>query len=236
MSCPRGKANPNDHTKLRLFAASAGYCQSPTCHRSLFLDTKSRNIHIAEMAHVFAASDTGPRANIELTEEERGEYENLILLCAACHTIIDKAPLDYPDNLVLEWKHRHVERIATLFGAVEYASREAARAAIEPPLAENWMIFREYGPDNEYRFDPESELAEVWQRKVCSHILPNNRKLLAILVANRRHLWEHELATLEVFRQHIDDMEARHLADGIATVGRRFPVGMSILLTESGSG
>jgi hypothetical protein len=232
MSCSRGKANPDQHTKLRLFADSGGFCHRPTCNCKLFLDTDSRNLHIAEMAHVFAANDTGPRANVELTEEERGAYENLILLCPTCHTIIDKAPEDYPDSLVLEWKRRHVERIAALFGAVEYANRQAARAAIETALSENRLIFDEYGPDNEYRFDPESEWAQVWQRKVRSHILPNNRKILSILDANRRHLRDQEQVTLEQFRQHVDDMEARHLGEGMTTPGRRFPDGMPAILAE----
>jgi len=233
MSCYRGKAAPNEHTKLRLFADSAGYCQHPACNRRLFVDVEGRNLHIAELAHVFATSDHGPRANDELTAEERGAYENLILLCPLCHSIIDKSPEDFPDHLVLDWKRRHVERIAAVFGAVEYPSRHAARAAIEPILAENRLIFDDYGPDNEYRLDPESEWAQVWQRKVLSSILPNNRKLLAIMVANRRHLRDHELATLEQFRQHVDDMEARHLEAGVPAVGRRFPTKMQIILAET---
>jgi hypothetical protein len=233
MSCSRGKASPNPHTKLRLFADSAGFCQRPACQRRLFVDTDSRNIHIAEMAHVFAANNSGPRANVELTEEERGAYENLILLCPSCHSIIDKAPEDFPDDMLVEWKRSHFERIAAAFGAVEYGSRQAAREAIEPALAENSLIFDEYGPENEYRFDPESELARVWQRKVLSRVLPNNRKVLAILDANRSHLRGHELVTLEQFRQHIDDMEARHLGERVTAVGRRFPDGMQAILAES---
>jgi hypothetical protein len=233
MNCSRGKAAPNQHTKLRLFADSAGFCQSPNCSRRLFLDYNDRHLHIAEIAHVFAANDNGPRANIELTEEERGDYENLILLCPVCHTIIDKAPEAFPDNLVLEWKRRHAERIAAAFGAVEYGNRQAARAAIEPALAENYLIFNEYGPDNEYRFDPESEMALVWQHKVRSRILPNNRKMLAILDANRHHLRGTELTTLEQFRQHVDDLEARHFGEGGTTVGRRFPDGLQAILAES---
>ena len=56
------------------------------------------------MAHVFAAADDGPRANAELTEAERGRYDNLILLCPTCHTIIDKASDEYPDATILRWK------------------------------------------------------------------------------------------------------------------------------------
>jgi len=81
MVCSRGEATPNAHTKLRLFADSAGYCQNPACNRPLFIDAGDKNIHIAEMAHVFAAADDGPRANPILTNAERGRFENLILLC-----------------------------------------------------------------------------------------------------------------------------------------------------------
>jgi hypothetical protein len=234
VSCFRGKSSPDQQTKLRLFADSAGFCQRPSCQQRLFVDTDSRNVHVAEMAHVFAASNKGPRANFELTEEERGAYENLVLLCPSCHTIVDKAPEDFPDHLLVEWKRRHVERIAAVFGAIAYGSRHAAREAIEPALAENRVIFDEYGPENDYRFDPESELAQVWQRKVLSSILPNNRKVLAILDANRCHLRGQELTALEQFRQHIDDLEARHLGEGVITVGRRFPLGMQTILTEGG--
>ncbi len=233
MSCSRGKASPNAHTKLRLFADSAGFCQNPACLRRLFVETDSRNLHIAEMAHVFAASSKGPRANVQLTGSERGAYENLILLCPSCHSIVDKAPEDFPDELLVEWKRSHVRRIAAVFGAVEYCSRQAARAAIEPALAENRMIFDECGPEGEYRFDPESELAQAWQRKVRSLVLPNNRKVLAILDANRRHLRGPELTVLEQFRQHIDDLEARHLGEGVSAAGRRFPDGMRAILADN---
>src|SRR5206468_788565 len=97
---------------------------------------------------------------------------------------------------------------------------------------ENRVIFREYGPDNEYRSDPESELAVVWKRKVLLRILPNNRKTLATLDANRGLLRNSVLTTLEEFRQHVDDLEARHLGEGRKGVGRRFPVNMETILAE----
>src|ERR1700680_5132941 len=141
MACARGEAFPNQHTKLRLFADSAGFCQRLGCNDRLFIDTKSKNIHIAEMAHVFAANDRGPRANTALSAAERGAFENLILLCPKCHSIVDKAPTDFPDTMLKEWKQRHAERIAVVFGTVQYGDRAAARKAIEPALIENRVIF-----------------------------------------------------------------------------------------------
>jgi hypothetical protein len=236
MPCSRGQANPNRHTTLRLFADSGGYCQRPECVNRLFVDTGTKNIHVAEMAHIIAASKKGPRANAKVTPADKGSYENLILLCANCHTTIDKAPADFPDGMIRDWKRKHIERINSLFGAVEYPDRATARKAVEPALTENWTVFDQYGPNNDYRQDPESEFAKVWQRKMRAIILPNNRKILTILDANRRHLTKSEANTLEAFRQHIDDLEAKHIAEGSQDVSSRFPPGMSEILTEVRNG
>ena len=96
MPCSRGQANPDRNTTLRLFADSGGYCQRPECASRLFVDTGTKNVHIAEMAHIIAASDDGPRADAKASAAEKGSYDNLILLCANCHTSIDKAPEDFP--------------------------------------------------------------------------------------------------------------------------------------------
>jgi hypothetical protein len=236
MPCSRGEANPDRHTTLRLFADSGGYCQRPECTDRLFIDTGTKNIHIAEMAHIIAAAETGPRSDASVAQAARGAYDNLILLCANCHTTIDKAPQDFPDGTIREWKRRHVDRINSLFGAREYLDRASAREAIVPALVENRAVFDQFGPHNDYRQDPESELASVWRRKVRAIILPNNRKLLMILDANRRHLREHEVETLETFRQHIDDLEAKHIGEGGEGAASRFPAGMSNILTEISHG
>ena len=236
MFCSRGKANPSSDTKLRLFADSGGYCQHPECAKPLFVDIGAKNTHFAEMAHIIAASGKGPRADATVTQADKGYYDNLILLCANCHTTIDKAPADFPDNMIREWKRSHVEKINSLFGAVELPDRASARKAIEPTLTTNRAVFDRYGPNNDYRQDPESEVAKVWQRKMRAIILPNNRKVLAILDANRRHLNQLEAKTLEAFRQHIDDLEAKHIGEGSGDVASRFPAAMSDILTEAQNG
>jgi hypothetical protein len=233
MSCPRGHASPDKHTKLWLFAASGGYCQHPACNREL---TGSRRIHIAEMAHVFAALDDGPRPNKEMSEEERGSFENLILLCSACHTIIDKAEEDFPDKLIAGWKREHSARLAQLFGAVQYWSRAEVHTAISPLLAQNRAIFDEYNPGLDYRHDPESEKAQTWQRHMRERIIPNNRRILATLDANRAHMLGSEPHTLELFRQHIHDLEARHLTDVVTGDQRRLPAEMSEMMAARSHG
>jgi hypothetical protein len=231
MACSRGAASPDAHTRRRLFAASAGYCQNPKCSNELFVDASGKSIHIAEMAHVFAANDDGPRARPELSAEERGAFENLVMLCANCHTMVDKAPEAYPDSTMLHWKREHAHKLQALFGAVEFDDRARVRRAVEPFLLENHAIFRQYGPHIETASNPESGAAEQWKRKMLTRILPNSRRILAMLDANRRLLNADERTTLEQFRQHIDDLEAFHVEDSREDASR-FPSALATILED----
>jgi hypothetical protein len=232
MSCSRGAAAPDRTTALRLFAASAGYCQNPACYRPLFISAGTDRIHIAEMAHILAASNQGPRAVDAMSAADRGAFENLILLCANCHTLIDKAPSQFPDALLVGWKRDQQARLDQMFGAVTMAERRDVRSAIEPLLLQNRVIFEEYGPDAGYQENPESEMASTWQRYMRERIIPNNRRILAILDVNRNHLVPNESRTLELFRQHILDLEAHHLTDILLGVQRRFPTEMDSIVTD----
>lgn len=84
-------------TKLRLFSAAAGHCQRPECLQPLFPAEMGGDKHIAEMAHVIPHGETGPRYEERPAGEfEADAFENLVLLCPTCHTIIDKDPDGYP--------------------------------------------------------------------------------------------------------------------------------------------
>ena len=231
MSCNRGKASPNSHTKIRLFADSAGFCQNPGCNRPLFMDVQDGNIHIAEMAHIFSASDGGARTNSRLTKEERGNYNNLILLCANCHTMIDKAETSFPDNLIKGWKTTHSERVKAIFQVPKCNTRQECKKLIDPILMENRTIFEKNGPMTDERFNPESESPILWRRKITENILPNNRKILAILDVNRDLLNASEKQVLEELRQHVSDFEAKHIGESSVS-GARFPSEANDLLGD----
>ena len=117
-----------------------------------------------------------------------------------------------------------------LFGATSYGSRAEVRYFLEPLLDENYAIHRNYNPDLDYRYNPESDMAVTWQRNMRERVIPNNRRILATLDANRVKMVGDELATLEEFRQHIYDLEARHFTDAVIGAQRRFPLKMSQMM------
>ena len=131
--------------------------------------------------------------------------------------------------MILGWKRDYAAKLQAIFGVVRCETRAQAREAIEPSLRENNFIFQNLGPHIDQRLNPESEAAEVWRRKVVTRIVPNNRRVLAHVDANVYLLTVDESAVLEAFRQHVDDLEARHL-EGYEEGGRTFPDRMGEIL------
>lgn len=132
---------------------------------------------------------------------------------------------------MMKWKREHSNKLHGLFGAVKVSDRASARQAVEPLLMENYAIFKQYGPHIDAAQNPESGAAEQWKRKMLTRILPNSRRLLVILDANRHLLSGNEKATLEQFRQHIDDLEAFHV-EGNREDASRFPGELAKILEE----
>jgi hypothetical protein len=184
------------------------------------------------MAHIFAAEDTGPRANTTLSREERGRFENIILLCPSCHTKVDKMPEFYTDAMILGWKRDHQRKLDALFGAVELSDRPAVREAIQPLLEQNRTIFDVYGPGSEANENPESDMPILWRAKILETTLPNSYMMLAILDKNRRHLRADEIQTVSLFREHIHDLEQRHIGQSDRPSGMRFPTRMNTLAAD----
>ena len=228
MACSRGKASPNANTVRRLFASSGGFCQNPQCLQPLFVDAGDKNITIGELAHIFSAIDNGPRTNADLTDEQRGHFDNIILLCANCHTTIDKAEEHFTDEIIRSWKNGHIDKINATFGVKTYDNRESVRQELEKYFRENNTIFVTYGPTQENSVDPENPNAEVWLRKVQSHILPNNRKVQRLVEQNYHLMSEAEKNVFSKLCVHIDDFESKHLGLTDAN-GSRFPEAASEL-------
>lgn len=230
MNCSRGRVAPSSSTKLRLFAESAGYCCNPSCRTPLF--SEDRDYHIAEIAHVISAGAKGPRASCALSPLELSKFENLILLCPNCHTRIDKDEESYPADLLIGWKMEHGGKVRQMLSVRTLQDRSSARSAIERLLQENRQIHKSYGPDNDYRSNPESEIAAIWQRKVRSKIIPNSQHVLLVLDANRTLLTNLELETVEQYRQHVDDLIARHVAE-TQSHGVLFPTKMNSVFMDT---
>lgn len=66
-----------------LFGMSGNECAEPTCSERVIASATdaSDEAVIAQIAHIYALSNDGPRGKIDLTEETRNHHSNLLLLC-----------------------------------------------------------------------------------------------------------------------------------------------------------
>lgn len=213
-----------------LYAYSGGVCAK--CRGSLFEIAGRARVTIADIAHVVAAIEGGPRGVAPLTDQQRSEFDNLILLCPGCHRLVDGAPEQFPVVQLLAWRNRLRSEVAH---SVELPvhSRAELRERIAPLLRANAATFGLYGPDARSDVDPGGEGARLWQRKVRDVLLPNNMLIERILEQNRHLLNPKEQTTLNEFSCHIDDLAARHLRGVVEAGSLPYPASMQDMLAEA---
>ncbi len=94
-------------TRRRLDTLSGNQCAAPDCGHPLIAgDGESI---ISKICHIEAANENGPRFNPEMDDDERRQFDNLILLCDECHTIIDNKENagEYTVSQLKQWKKNH---------------------------------------------------------------------------------------------------------------------------------
>jgi hypothetical protein len=185
---------------------------------------------IEELAHVIGQSDQGPRGNSELGTLERDEYDNIILLCPTCHSLIDKNPLQFPVEVLHDWKYRHEEAIRNIFVVPIYEDRQALGKAVHKLLRINGTIFWQYGPHSPHATDPLSDAAEVWKRHILADIIPNNRQIANLLSANEHLLSDAEKDIVSKFIVHQQAFEYNHVSGDKAAAAPLFPEQMNNIL------
>lgn len=96
-----------DPTIKKLFAYSGNRCAAPGCSRTVI--ARDDITVVAKICHIEAASPNGARYNASMTDEERCHFDNLILLCDECHSIIDNKETEshYTVDLLKSWKKNH---------------------------------------------------------------------------------------------------------------------------------
>ncbi|MBV9163342.1 MAG: hypothetical protein JO281_17705 [Pseudonocardiales bacterium] len=189
------------------------------------------DVDFGELAHVIPASPDGPRGVPfeEISLIDRAHHSNLILLCAKCHTTIDKAPAAYPPEKLHEWKQKRIEEIRVAVATPTFQTRAEARDHLQRELDANRAIYTKYGPVGDPYMDGNPAL---WRRHARATIIPNNRKILRVLEANRHLLTRNEQETLAVYRLHVEQFENRHILNDFTTGTERFPEVIQRILKE----
>jgi hypothetical protein len=102
-------------TRVQLVARAGGRCEFDGCNEFLFehpLTLRAGNF--AELAHVVAFSEDGPRGRHATRPADIHAIDNLMLLCRRDHTEIDSRPGDHSVEALRRQKADHEARIRFL--------------------------------------------------------------------------------------------------------------------------
>lgn len=127
------------HVELGLIAAAAGRCEFRGCNDFLYRHPLTQDPgNFAENAHIVAFRKDGPRGRQGVRPQDINSIENLMLLCAPCHTGIDRNPGKYPREDLEQHKRQHEERIrrATEIGPAMRTTVLQLRARIGTSIVE----------------------------------------------------------------------------------------------------
>lgn len=210
--------------KRKLWASSGGYCAKPDCHSDLFPFFENGKItNIEELAHIIGKKEKGPRGNSSISESERDNFENIILLCPTCHTIIDKNPDLFSEDTIKNWKANHDKSVKDLFSVPKFDERSGARKHIKPYLEENKIIFKNYGPYSENAKNDQMATEVMWEKLAIEKILPNNRYIEKIIEANQHLLNKSEFTLFIEFKLHREGFEYNKISGDVNATVPRFP-------------
>jgi hypothetical protein len=225
--CHRGTIPTN--VERELWGSSGHHCSNHACRANLLVPLRDRSVSIGEMAHVIAASEAGPRgAPDDARPAETETFENLLLLCPACHKVVDEAPDEFPIDMLRQWKEERARDVHTAAGIPRFTTRAELDPVISELLERNRAVHRAVGPESALALDdPDSPAADTWRRQALSIIVPNNRRIVDLCRANRGLLNEDEREVVAEFEVHAEGFEFNQISGDKDPGVIMFPIAMN---------
>jgi SMODS-associated and fused to various effectors sensor domain len=106
-----------DLTRLLLFVRAGGRCEFDGCNDYLLQHPLTLTPgNFAQMAHIVAFKEEGPRGKSAHRPAYINDVGNLMLLCPQCHKLIDDHPDQYSVSTLQKYKEAHEDRILHVTG------------------------------------------------------------------------------------------------------------------------
>jgi len=192
------------------------------------------------MAHICGNRPDANRHDPSQTDNERNDYTNLILLCPTHHSLIDQKENEnvYTIDILQQIKTAHEAKVLERLDIADVSDKTELAREISILLEENRQSWAQYGPMSELaRQQPHNEAAHaVWMAERLSVIVPNNRKIAAILEDNRRAFSPDEQRAIAVFLIHARSYE-QWVEDAIPySAVKRFPAEFDEMIRRIANG
>lgn len=203
-----GRKAPDTLTLKRLFALSGNQCARPNCGTVLM---SSDGVLIGEVAHICAESEGGPRWDAKLSDAQRRGFDNLLLLCPTCHTLIDKDPAAYKKSKLRRWKRDREARFEAVGDLLQKSylneitdDAHAIGSTLPKTLAAYVKYLVKKGQSPFIDGDTPAEIADYIEK--LRHLAPADRQLMVAVIKKAldlggRHENEYGVSV------HVDDLK-----------------------------
>lgn len=97
---------------------AANTCSNPECNAVTAgpAGDHDRAVLVGEAAHIYGARPGSARFHREMNDAERSDITNGIWLCRNCHKMIDSDIVQYPPELLFEWRRDHESDVRKKLG------------------------------------------------------------------------------------------------------------------------
>jgi len=110
--------------KRILWAKAAGRCEFRGCNKLVYRDSLTQQqSNLATIAHIVSYSPNGPRGDEVRSPQLATDIANLMLTCLVHGKVVDDDDkvVDYPEELLLEYKREHEDRTRMLTAITDEA-------------------------------------------------------------------------------------------------------------------
>ena len=113
-------------TKEALFMLSRGYCYEPTCKERVMRWTGNDWRPKVAVAHIRGLHKDSPRHDEHMTNRQRNNFKNLILLCKVHHDLVDGEYtwMKYSVVTLTEWKTAREGNLADELDQLDWITQE----------------------------------------------------------------------------------------------------------------
>ncbi len=178
MGADVAERNYSKATEAALWMLSQGRCYKPGCREAaLTWGPHADPTKELEIAHICALNAAGPRYDPGMTDSERNEFPNLLMLCRPHHKRIDEDPAAYPAATLRVWKAQRETTAQGRLDGLRYATKEDLEGLFE----ETGAMLREVGAAF-------PELAELLRESLGQRHLDRETADLINLAAGRMQL------------------------------------------------
>jgi len=176
--------NVPERTRFALVARAGGRCEFDGCNRFILEHPVTHQPGLfADIGHIVAFKMDGPRGERSTRPENPHVPSNLMLLCKACHRLIDDNPDQYPRALLEQQKAAHEERIRiqTEIGP----DRQTAIFVLKAPIGgQHAAITQTEIADaiapryTDFRGKTEADLTQLWAQRESPEFLILAKELI----------------------------------------------------------